>query len=218
MNWLKRPRSLVLTAVLVAQIVLVYGFTRQERTLSRPPLASAPTVLGGWTLEQEGVVEKEVQDLLRADELLTRTYRSPDGSNFVNLFVAYFKSQRTGAAPHSPKNCLPGSGWTPSVADRISIPIPGRAAPIRVNRYLVSRGEAHSLVLYWYQSHGRVIANEFEAKAFLVADAIRYNRTDTALVRVVAPANGENVEAATRTAIQFVQAFFHPLNPFVGGG
>ena len=104
----------------------------------------------------------------------------------------------------------------PSVSDRLAIAVPGRAAPIQVNRYLVSKGEAQSLVLYWYQSHGRVIAGEFEAKFFLVADAIRYNRTDTALVRVVVPVTGPDVERTTRAAVDFVRAMFGPLSPFVG--
>jgi EpsI family protein len=217
MNWLKRPRTLVVSAILLAQIAVLHGVSRQERTPLRPPLASVPRAFSGWTMAQEGVVEKEVREVLRADEVLTRTYLSPDRSSLANLFVAYFKTQRTGATPHSPKNCLPGSGWVPSVSDKLSIPIPGRAEPLQVNRYLVSKGDARSLVLYWYQSHGRVIAGEFEAKLFLVADAIRYNRTDTALVRVVLPVVGEDVERAARAATEFVRAMFDPLSPFVGG-
>jgi EpsI family protein len=217
MDWLKGPHALVLTAVLVAQSITVYGVSRQERTPLRLPLASAPRAFGAWAMVQEGVVDKEVREVLRADEVLSRTYRSPDGAAPASLFVAYFKTQRTGATPHSPKNCLPGSGWVPSVSDKISISIPGRAEPIRVNRYLVSRGDARSLVLYWYQSHGRVIAGELEAKLYLVADAIRYNRTDTALVRVVVPLAAEDSEAATSAAIQFVRSLFAPLSAYVGG-
>ena len=41
------------------------------------------------------------------------------------------------------------------------------------------------LVLYWYQSHGRVIASEYWGKIYMVTDAIRLNRTDAALVRVL---------------------------------
>jgi EpsI family protein len=216
-NWLKRPHTLVVSAILLAQIAVLHGVSRQEKTPSSPPLASVPRAFGGWTMAQEGVVDKEVQEVLRADEVLTRMYLSPDRSSLANLYVAYFKTQRTGTTLHSPKNCLPGSGWVPSVSDKLSISVPGRAEPIRVNRYLVSKGDARSLVLYWYQSHGRVIAGEFEAKLFLVADAVRYNRTDTALVRVVLPLAGEDVERATKTATEFVRAVFGPLRPFLGG-
>lgn len=164
------------------------------------------------------MVEKGVQEVLMADEVLPRTYLSPDRSSPENLFVAYFKTQRTGTTPHSPKNCLPGSGWVPSVSDKLSISVPGRAEPIRVNRYPVSKGDAQSVVPYWYQSYGRMIAGEIEAKFFLVPDAIRYNRTDTALVRVVIPVAAGDVEENTGTAIGFDRACFGPLSAHVGRG
>jgi len=217
MDWLKRPRALALTAALLLQIAVLHGVSRLENTPSPPPLSSVPRVFGAWTLAQEGAVDQTIQEALKADDLLSRMYRSPDGPALASLFVAYFRTQRTGATPHSPKHCLPGSGWVPDLSDKIPISVPGRPDPIQVNRYLVSKGDARSVVLYWYQSHGRVVAGEFEARCFRVVDAIRYNRTDTALVRVVLPVAGEDVERTTRTAAEFVRAMFGPLSPFVGG-
>ena len=56
---------------------------------------------------RQGVMEPEVKEVLRADEYITRDYAAPT-DQAANLFVAYFKSQRSGQTPHSPKNCLPG--------------------------------------------------------------------------------------------------------------
>ena len=89
------------------------------------------------------MVEQEVQDVLKADELLTRSYVNAGQQMAAHLFVAYFRSQRTGQTPHSPKNCLPGSGWIPSVSDVIHIDIPGRQ-PIEANRYVVAKGDQKS--------------------------------------------------------------------------
>jgi EpsI family protein len=51
--------------------------------------------------------------------------------------------------------------------------------------------------LYWFQAHGRAVASEYRAKYYLVADSIRMNRSDGALVRLMTPMlNGESVEAA----------------------
>ena len=190
---------------------MFYGCQRKEITPLNRPLAEAPKQFGSWTQHQEGVVEKEILDVLKADEVLTRTYVNPAAGNApASLFVAYFKSQRTGRTPHSPKNCLPGSGWMSTVEDRVMIPIEGRA-PIEANRYIVQKGEARSLVLYWYQSRDRVVASEYTAKAYVMADAIRYNRTDTALVRVVMPIVNNDEAAAERAATDFVKSFFVPL-------
>jgi EpsI family protein len=209
-GFLKSKSARILSAVLIAQALLFYGMSKGERVPTNRPLAQVPAVMGQWRMIEDGVVEKEVQDVLKADELLTRTYIKEGSQLPVNLFVAYFKSQRTGQAPHSPKNCLPGSGWVPSISDTLTVPIEGRA-PIQVNRYLVAKGENKSVVLYWYQSRDRVVPNEYRAKFYVVADALRYNRTDTALVRVVIPVVNNADDGATQEAIQFVQAFFTPL-------
>ena len=97
----------------------------------------------------------------------------------------------------------------------MDVAIPGEAAPIRVNRYMVSRGQNQSVVLYWYQARNRTIASEYSAKFFTVADAIRYNRSDTALVRVVVVVDGRGPDQAVQTAVDFVKSFFEPLKQYL---
>jgi EpsI family protein len=206
LSFFRRRSVQILTVVLAAQAIVLYGFSRTEMIPKTVPLSSFPVQFGSWRLYQEGVVEKEVMDVLRADDVLNRTYVGAEG--FVNLFVAFFKTQRAGQAPHSPKNCLPGSGWVPEISETISIPVAGEAAPIPVNRYIVQKGDEKSLVLYWYQSRNRVVASEYTAKFYVVADAMRYNRTDTSLVRIVVPFRTGQTEVATRSAEEFVQTVF----------
>lgn len=209
-----RP-AIILSAVLLTQTAVFYGFSRNEQAPSYRPLNDFPVMLGSWHMVQQGIMEPEVKEVLRADDYITRFYADSKGNRYANLFVAFFKSQRGGQAPHSPKNCLPGSGWVWTVSDTIPIGIAGRALPIQVNRYVVQRGDDKSVVLYWYQSRDRVVASEYSAKVYVVADAIRFNRTDTSLVRVVVPFRGEDVAGATKTGSDFVQAFFNPLKTFL---
>ena len=205
--------AVVLSVVFLAQAGLFYGLSRGESAPSHRAFDTFPSELGNWKLAQQGVIEDEVKGVLRADDYINRVYQ--DSSRRVaDLFVAYFNSQRSGQSPHSPKNCLPGSGWVWSVSDEISIDIPGRAAPIRVNRYVVSKGDAKDVVVYWYQSRDRVVASEYKATVFVVADALRYNRTDTSLVRVTVPVQN-NPEAATSTAVEFVKTMFGTLRSYL---
>jgi EpsI family protein len=213
--FLKNTPARVLTVVLLVQLAGLFAVSRKEAVPPTRPLEQFPRQLGTWTAVQDGVVEKEVREVLRADDILTRTYADQESRRGANLFVAFFRSQRAGQTPHSPKNCLPGSGWSPSKSDILSIPIDGRAEPIRVNRYVVAKGEDKSVVLYWYQSRNRAIASEYRAKFYLVADAIRYNRTDTALVRVVVPVVRDDTSDATNTAARFVQSFFRSLREYL---
>ena len=205
-----RSRSMrILSVALIAQAVVFFGFSRQEHVPNLRPLKEFATSAGGWTLAQEGVLDKETLDVLAADDTLSRQYLNQDRNVVAGLFVAFFKTQRTGQMPHSPKNCLPGSGWVPSESGRVIVDVPGDR-PIEVNRYLVSRGDDRSLVLYWYQTRNRVVASEYKARVYLVADAIRYNRTDTALVRVTVPVRGD-LARAEAAAMDFVKTFFGPL-------
>jgi EpsI family protein len=200
----------VLTLVLIAQAILFYTASRGESAINSAPLSAFPTRIGPWSLLSQGIIEQEELDVLKADDTLTRVYRSPEG--VASLFIAYFKTQRTGQSPHSPKNCLPGSGWQPSSSGTEDVAMIG-GETIHINRYLVSKGETQSLVLYWYQSHGHVIADEFKAKFYLIEDSIREHRSDTSLVRVVVPfpQNGNEDQIGT----DFVKTFYPAIKGYL---
>ena len=145
---------------------------------------------------------------------MERVYRRNFGEPAVDLFIAYFPSQRTGNTMHSPKNCLPGSGWDPVSSDRVEIPYRGGRAS--VNRYIIARGAERQLVLYWYQAHDRIIASEYTAKICLVVDAIRMSRTDGALVRIVTPIPpGEGLTKAQLRAESFAQQLVPSLETYI---
>ena len=211
-EFLKSRATWAATALIVLQGALIYSAIRPESIPPGRPLSQLPTMLGSWNLVQEGVVDADTQAVLKADDLLNRYYST--GPVGANLFVAAFRSQRSGKAPHSPKNCLPGSGWSPLSSDQIALDV-GRSEPIRVNRYVVAHGDERSLVMYWYQSRDRVIASEYTAKFWVVVDAMRLNRTDTALVRVVVPIANRDEQAATRAASDFIRSFYGTLREYL---
>jgi EpsI family protein len=214
MNVVQSKSVRILSLVLLAQAGVFYGFQRREAVPPRQPLANFSIDQTGWKNTQEMQIDQESLDVLKADDILSRVYQNRKGQ-VATLFVAYFNTQRTGKAPHSPKNCLPGAGFVEMQSGVADIAIPGEQAPIEVNRYIVARGQNQSVVLYWYQARTRVVASEYKAKFFTVADAIRYNRSDTALVRVVVGADDGNTQKAIATAENFVQSFFEPLKQYL---
>ncbi len=205
-----------LTVVLLVQAALFYSASRGEKIPTILPLQDFPRNVGGWVTVRDTQLEPEVQEVLKADDTLNRSYQNTASGVVAYLFVAYFKSQRTGQAPHSPKNCLPGSGWQPVATGYATMSVPGLAQPITINRYVVEHGNDKSAVLYWYQSPRRVVANEFAAKFWLVADSIRYHRSDTSLVRVVVPVRENQLAEATQTGISFARNVFPVLRGYLG--
>jgi EpsI family protein len=217
LKFLNSRAARIVTVLLVLQAALLYSAIRPEVVPPGRPLEGMPTTLGSWQQVQTGVIEQEVLDVLKADDILNGVYcpsNSTDcartGLGRAGLFVASFRTQRNGKTPHSPKNCLPGSGWVPLSSGEIAIDV-GRAAPITVNRYLIVSGSERQLVLYWYQSRDRAVANEYKAKFWVMADAIRLNRTDTALVRVIVPVVNRDEATAQATATGFVKSFYSTL-------
>jgi len=214
-SFLATKSARILTIVLLLQAAAFYGFSRTEKIPAHKPLDQFTLEGNNWVLIQNVDIDKETLDVLKADDLLSRIYENKKTGRMATLFVAYFETQRTGKAPHSPKNCLPGSGWVPSQSGTLDIEVPGETEPIRVNRYIVAHGDNQDTVLYWYQSHNRVIASEYAAKIFTVTDSIRYNRSDTALVRVIVPVQGGDTQNAVDTAVSFVKSVFEPLKQYL---
>jgi EpsI family protein len=207
MRFLNNKYARVLVLILLLQTVAFYAVAfRPETVPPVPPLILFPAQIGPWRMIKDVPVEKEIEDVLRADDTLSRIYASP-GDNTAFLWIAYFKSQRYGQSPHSPKNCLPGSGWEPVEDSRATIRVPDWDTPITINRYVVQHGDDRSVSLYWYQSHGRVIAAELAAKFWLVADSIRYRRSDTALIRITVPVY-DSVQKAVDIGVNFAQSLF----------
>src|ERR1700730_2313193 len=154
-------------------------------------------------------------EVLGPGQFLSRDYQRSPLEAPVNLFLAFFPSQRTSDTIHSPKNCLPGAGWAPIESGRISLRRPDGSS-ILVNRYLIGKGSSTDVVLYWYQAHGRVTPSEYWAKIFLATDAIRLNRTDGALVRVVTPIEqSEGETKAQERAVSFSEQILSKLDAYI---
>jgi EpsI family protein len=208
--FLRRRTTIILTILLLAQAAVYYMLPRGQDVPLSQPLSEFPTSADEWNRYQEGYLDEQVLAVLKADDTLSRDYRTAGGQH-VNLFVAYFRSQRDGRAPHSPKNCLPGSGWSPMDAGVVDVNLDsGRS--IQVNRYLVTKGDNWSMVYYWYQSRQRVVASEYWAKFYLVADSLREHRTDTAIVRIVVPMQPNQPAPADQAATSFIRAVYPLLS------
>jgi EpsI family protein len=178
-------RALVLTLVLVAASAVIGMASECAPHGMRAPLSTLPLTLAAWRGRQEPEPDRATLAALGVDDHLTRSYFGP--SVPVGLYVGFWSSQQQGDTIHSPLNCLPGSGWEPVSHRTLQVPVTDGdvgAHAVRINRYVVEKGLDRELILYWYQSHGRVIANEYVGKIYLVSDALRWRRTDAALVRV----------------------------------
>jgi EpsI family protein len=206
----------ILAAVLIAAAALfLQAHTRGEFFPPRPPLQSFPQQLGSWT-SYDVAMEKDVLEILGPGDFLLRIYQNQQKKQSpIDLFIAYFPSQRAGDTIHSPQHCLPGSGWTPIENKPILLSTPGHS-PFPANRYVITKGDARQVVLYWFWAHDRGVASEYWAKFYLVADSIRMNRTDGALVRITTPMYPrETVDAAVERLMPFTNNVTSLLDSYI---
>ena len=208
-------RAIALCGLLAATTVFLANARRSEIAATRTTFQQFPMQLGAWRGIAEPPLDEAVLKVLGADDYLARVYYKREGAA-VGLYMGYHGTQRQGDTIHSPLNCLPGSGWAPVSQDRLLIAdVDGQGRDITVNRYMVQKGLERQLVLYWYQSHGRVVASEYSSRLYLIYDAMRLNRTDGSMVRVISPlkfGSTDDGAAAERIAEEFVRVIF-PLLP-----
>lgn len=195
--------------VVLGGIMAMHSIPTPAAPQQHRPLRNFPTAIASWHSE-ELPYEPEIVKELGVDDYTNRQYLG-DGRP-IELYIGYYKDQRSGDAIHSPKNCLPGEGWEPVRSSFVQI---GPADnPMTVNEYVVENGTDRDLVLYWYQTHGRIVASEYWAKFWLVADGVRQRRTDGAMIRIWTTAE-DGEERAHRRATEFARRIYPQVSEYL---
>ncbi|MGQ0666229.1 MAG: exosortase A [Nitrospiraceae bacterium] len=187
-------------SVITANVLLfcAWSFTgtspAEIPVLVKKPFAEFPVVLENEWAGRDLPVESAVVEKLQVADYLLRMYvkttiqgnpESRKGSS-VTLYLAYVQSTAGGAEYHSPKLCLPGSGWNLVTVDTATV-APPTVGSISINKVLVQKGLDQQMVLYWYQDRGRILASENWQKFYSVWDLLVSHRTDGVLVRISVP-------------------------------
>jgi EpsI family protein len=211
-----RAGRVALSALLLAGALLALHLRPAgEAVPIRKPLDTFPGAVGGWQARAGAVFDPRILSVLKAKDYVLRRYQDPDGRSLY-LFVGYWDSQRKGAQPHSPRNCLPGGGWEPLEASRVTIPLPAPLGPIVVNRYVIQKERDQQVVFYWYQSQGKATAGEMAARLEMLKSSITRHRTDGALVRVSSPVD-RSVEDTSSRLVAYIQAMYPLLGDYLPG-
>ena len=206
-------RAALAAALLLGALLVLQFRSTGEAVPIRKSFDTFPSQIASWQARESNNLDLEIVNLLKVNDYVMRRYANRDG-RAVWLYIGYWSTQRKGAQIHSPRNCLPGGGWEPIEASRLVVPLPGGHTPIEVNRYLIQKDRDQQVVLYWYQSQGKAVAGELDAKIEMVRSAITRNRTDGALVRVSAPVSG-GVAETTDVLVGYVQALYPVLSEYL---
>lgn len=195
--------------VLICATVLAGSLVsnRTEIVPDRSRFVTFPATIGDWR-GQASLLDPQVERGLSMEDYILSDYSKSDG-RVVNLYVAYYASQRTGESPHSPLVCIPGDGWSITKLERANL-----SPEQPFNRAVIERNGTKQLVYYWYEERGKMIASEYWSKWYLLFDAITKNRSDGALIRLITTVLPSELE---RDADNRLKSFMRDLLPSLNG-
>jgi EpsI family protein len=193
-------RFLVTIFLLGGTLVFATLSDRRRPGALAKPLSAIPKVIDGWTGIDAPPINDAVLAILRPTSYLDRNYHN--ATQNVSLFISYYSQQHAGESMHSPKNCLPGSGWEIWKYGTALVPV--GTGKVEVNRYSVQNSGNRMVVLYWYQSKQRIVASEYMGKVLLVRDALLQGETDGSIVKVTVPDRPDAVDAGLAFAARII--------------
>ena len=207
------PKPFYASFVIIA-LVALSAFVLPESAEIEPKRSTYsefPLTIDNWQ-GKTGYLEQIYIDALKLSDYIMNDYQNESGVT-VNLYSAYYSSQKKGASAHSPRSCIPGGGWRISSLTQHVIPDAKiDNVPLEVNRLVIQKGESKQLVYYWFQQRGRVISNEYSMKWYLFWDSMTLHRTDGALIRlttILAP--GQDLSVADK----YLEDFSRKITPII---
>ena len=177
---------------LVVAILYIKFFTGIEAVPLPADIDDFPQQVASFTMSSSSDLPEYVLKELGVSSYINRDYRDNDGY-LLSLYLGYYAEQREGSMIHSPKNCMPGSGWVPVESSIVTVSSSNSNEKYKVNRILFQKGMDKLIMHYWYQGRSRIVANEYIDRVLLIMDSLLRHRSEGALVRVIGPwdSNGE---------------------------
>jgi len=211
---LKQPQFIFSVVLLTLTLALSQGIEFREAIPINKKFDTFPMQIGKWQGKAEPMEEEFINALDFSDYIMV-DYHDEKGA-MINFYVAYYESQRKGESIHSPETCLRGGGWVFSQNGKGVVPVDGQQGNIVVNRALIQKGPYRQISYFWFPMRGRILTNAFEMKWFTFWDALTRQRTDGALVRVIAPVEqDENPADAEKRLQEFVRLIFPVLSEYL---
>jgi EpsI family protein len=169
-------------------------------------LENVPFQVGDWKMINAEANSKLISKWEFLNEVITRTYRRPDGKA-VCLAVTYGSDQRQAFAIHLPEGCYRAAGFDVESVSKVSIWRNG----VKLKR-LVGRGEGRTEpISYWVVLDGEVITNHLQRKYKQLYYTILKKPAYGALIRVSSLASQGEIEKEYAVQADFIKQLAQSL-------
>lgn len=199
----EKKRGKVITVSIALLFLLAGSYIQLQRPGSvslKHDLTRFPFKIGEWLGSDAAPVFKSP----RADHEISRVYRTDAGEGLY-LYIGYYESQEQG------KKVV---GEETRALEHEAEPLALRIGPGRefiVNKVIQREKGRERIVLFWYDLDGRVVMNQYWAKAHTMWDAVIRDRTHGAVVVLAS----DWMPSVSPEMLNFSQTFLRELFPLV---
>jgi len=175
------------------------------------PLSQFPAVYQEWRMISQERFSEVILSVLKPTDYLSRSYEGPRARR-IGLYIGYHDGGKESGEIHSPKNCLPGSGWQQVSTERMHLSTP--PGKISLIKAVYQKGESRELFLYWFQVQDKTLSDEYSLKLAGITNSIIHGRKDAAFIRISVPFEVDEHEAAA-AGVRFIQDFYPLIREFL---
>jgi EpsI family protein len=206
-----KPVQFYIIYFLIGICGLYILFDKDTATPLKRPFSEFPATIKGWQMIHQSDFSEDVLNVLRPTDYLNRQYSTPDG-RVVNLYLGFHSGGNESGGIHSPKHCLPGSGWYEFYTSKASIEVGTKK--INLVRAIYQQGDMKELFLYWFQIRQETLSDEYALKFAEIKNSITRDRRDSTFIRVSVPFDSD-VKNATALGIQFIRDIYPVIVGFL---
>jgi EpsI family protein len=207
---IKNSRFFVVYILIIATGLYINLYSEITVPINRS-LKELPLSYKGWKMVSESIFDENILEKLRPTDYVLRRYVGSEKIP-VYLYVGYHGGGNNSGEIHSPRHCLPGSGWLKIKEDKISIN--SESGKINLVKAIYQKGEEKELFFYWYKVRGETLSSEFALKFTQIINSMLYRRKDAAFIRVSVPfESDENI--ASSVGIKFIKDFYPVIERFL---
>lgn len=200
---MKQIRFYLVYAVLILTTLFIVLHEDVYEPVARP-LSQIPLRVAGWEKIGETYFSEAVLKGLKPTEYLYRVYTNAQRRT-VSIYLGYHGGGPDSGSIHSPKHCLPGSGWH-NISEQVKTLII-HGEPVKIVESVYENDGQRELFLYWFQVKGENLTNEYALKFAEIKNSILYNRRDSAFIRISLPYPAGD-DGAFVIGEQFVSDFY----------
>ena len=191
----------------------LYVYTRSEAAVpTNKPLDQFPQRVGHWVMTGQARFDEQVLKILKPSDYLSRTYQDQNG-NTLSLYIGFHNGGPDSGPIHSPKQCLPGSGWNRQEEKVRSVSIADQKIPYVSAIY--QKDVERQLFLYWFQVREDILTNEYALKLAMAKNSFLSNRKDSAFIRIGLSINESDEQSVINTGEQFIRDFFPLIKSYL---